>query len=128
MEWLIVSDGTASQLYVGQSPLSDQDIAEASERGDFIVLNDCRCVRTLMMPGPNGVVQQNIVSPIGVSRSGVRLRIKPMAYIRPSEDPATLESLLEQVKHCAATEVRHRLAESGLTLPGDNVSPLRPRG
>lgn len=130
MEWLIVSDGTPQLIYVGQSNKTDEEISEISERGGFLTLEDCRCIRTIMLPGPNGsFVLQNTVTPVGISRSGVRLRIKPASYIRPAEDHATLEAMLEQIKHCAANEVKHRLADAGLTLPsGGNVTPLKHRG
>jgi len=116
--WIMVSDGTPQMLYVGKSPLTDEEIEEVAKGGGFLVLEECRTMRTLLIPNPGGgVILQNQLVPAGLCRSAAKIRVCPKSYIRPDEDKATMDPLLEQIKQCETAELTHRAKEAGLVTP-----------
>lgn len=122
--WLMVSDGTPQMLYIGKSALTDEEIENVSKEHRYLVLEECRTLRTLLIPRPDGVVLQNQLLPAGMCRGAAKIRVKPASYHRPDEDPATLGPVLEQIKQCEASELKHRAKESGLvTADGVRVGP-----
>lgn len=124
--WLLVSDGTPQMHYVGTSFLTDDEIDELDLKGEYLLLEDCRSLRTLIMPSPDGVLMQNQITPISLCRGAVRVRIRPTSYVRPDEDEATMKVLSAQIKKCEENELEHRMKEAGL-VPADGAR-VGPRG
>jgi hypothetical protein len=116
--WLLVSDGTPQMHYVGKSILSDDEIDELSRRGGYMHLGECRSLRTLVMPGPEGIIIQNHVHPISLCRGAISIKIKPTSYTRLDEDEATMNMTLQLIKRCEEIELAHRVKDAGLVPAG----------
>jgi len=122
--WLMVSDGTPQMLYLGKSRLTDEEIEKVSQEGRFLVLEECRTLRALMIPSPEGVILQNQLTPAGMCRGAAKIRVKPSSYLRPDEDSATMKPVQAQLELCEAAELKHRAKEAGLvTADGVRVGP-----
>lgn len=113
LAWLLVSDGTPQMMYAGKTPLSDDDISFLAQKGTYLVLVECRTLRSILIPNAEGgIIIQNQLVPAAICRTATTIRIKPTSYIRPDE--ATLKVLLKQIEQCETAELRHRTKEAGL--------------
>lgn len=114
--WLLVSDGTPQMMYAGKSPLTDDQINLLAQKGAFLVLEECRTLRSILIPNAEGgIILQNQLVPAAICRTSATLRVKPSAYIRPND--ATLKVLLKQVEECEKAELKHRVKAAGLVTP-----------
>jgi hypothetical protein len=117
--WVIVGDGTPQSFWVGKTTLTDDEICEAARKGDFILLDEARTLRTLLLPREDGaLVQSNQVLPAGICRSAVPVRVKPVSYFWPEESPGTLRPLLEQLEKCSRAEMVSRAKDAGIEPAG----------
>jgi hypothetical protein len=120
--WIMVGDGTPQMLWVGKTTLDDTEIDKLSMEGRYMVLDEARCLRTVLMPNPQGgIIMQNQLTPAGICRGAATIRVKPASYIWPDEDQATMGPLMEQVKNCSQSELKHRAKEAGIELAGANA-------
>lgn len=127
--WIMISDGTPQMLWVGKTMLTDEEIEETTAAGKFVLLNEARTLRTVMVPHPEGFVQSNQLTPAGICRGATTVRVRPMAYLWPDEDESTMKPLMQQVESCSQSELKHRAKEAGLTLAGGrdlNHDGMRP--
>ena len=115
--WIMASDGTPQMIYVGKTTLTDEEINEARMNGEYITLAECRVMRTIIIPAPDGVNQSNMLMPNSIARRGMTTRIVPNAYFWPDECDSTLEVLLDQIKKCESAEIKHRAKQAGLVTP-----------
>ena len=124
--WIVVGDGTSQMAYVGKTCMDDSALhALSSERG-FLVMDECRALRTLLLPSPEGgVVMQNQLTPIGITRGAVRMHVLLTTYYWPDEDEATFRALTDQIKRCEEVEMAHRAKEAGLVTPDVRVRHLK---
>lgn len=117
--WIIVSDGTAQTMYAGKTILGEVAIDDCIKEGLAIELAECRALRTILMPMPNGAIAlREMVTPIGFTRGGVRMSIKPTAYLWPHEDEKAYPGFLEALKTAEENETRQRIEDAGLSAPG----------
>jgi hypothetical protein len=118
--WIMTSDGTSQMMYAGKTVLDESAIDEHIVGNRPIELTECRALRTLIVPTPDGNVgQREMMTPLGIAREGMRVKIKPLTYFWPDESKATytaLMSALEQAKHA---EQMHRAREAGLVTPNN---------
>jgi hypothetical protein len=122
--WIMISDGTPQMLWVGKTTLDDEKIEEITAAGKFVLLNEARTLRTVMVPHPEGFVQSNQLTPAGICRGAITVRVRPLAYIWPDEDEHTMKPLMQQVESCSQSEMKHRAKEAGITLAGGkNITP-----
>lgn len=125
--WILVSDGTPQMLYAGQTELDEAEIDELAELGRPVELHDCRALRTLLVPGPNGQIsQRDMLSPISVARSGIRVMVKINAYFWPDEEELMYKTFLETLDPVQRSEVAHRAKDAGIVTPDEmsNVEKL----
>ena len=116
--WIMASDGTPQMVYVGKTQLDDDAIEAIGKSGGFLVLNECRTMRTILIPNPEGgIIMQNQMVPAAICRGAATIRIKPVSYIWPDEDDATMGPLMDQIKKCSQSELQHRAKEAGLVTP-----------
>lgn len=121
--WIMVSDGTPQLLYTGKTELSDGQIREAVRQNDIIILTEARAMRTIVIPTPEGVNQSNMLTPISICRGGVKLRIKPLAWLWPDEDREAMSVLEKQLEKCGYAELKHRANKAGLVTPDGLKTP-----
>jgi len=114
--WIMVSDGTPQMMYAGKTKLEEEEIDRKMEAGSPLELSDCRAMRTLMVPGqaPGSITLNEMLAPLSISRAGIRLKVKAMAYFWPDEHPSAEKVFLEKVKLVEKAEITHRAAEAGL--------------
>jgi hypothetical protein len=87
--------------------------------GRAIELTECRALRTLLLPSPNGgIAQKEMISPIGLARTGIRFTIKPSAYFWPDEDELTQKTFMAALKPVEETEMQHRAEAANVVIPG----------
>jgi hypothetical protein len=116
--WVMVSDGTSQMMYAGKTVLSEAAIDTCMAVGRPIELTECRTLRTIIIPGPDGSVgQREMMSPIGTAREGIRVKIKPLAYFWPDESDATNKAFANSVSQAEQAEQIHRAREAGLITP-----------
>ena len=116
--WIIASDGTAQTMYAGRTGLKEEAVNTRMSQGIPIELTECRTLRTLLMPMADGSIgQKEVMSPIGITRAGVRLMIKPSAYFWPDEDELTNKTFMETLKSAKEAETKSRVAAAGLLTP-----------
>ena len=95
----MVSDGTPQSMYAGKTALEEEELDERMASGKAIELTDCRAMRTLIMPGHNGAITQSeILTPVCLARSGIRLKLRITAYFWPDEDKATEHSFMDKLR------------------------------
>lgn len=117
--WIIVSDGTAQTMYTGKIDPDAVDIDSCLGGGPPIELTECRALRTILMPMPNGALaQREMVSPVGFARGGIHMTIRPTAYFWPDEDEKAYSGFLEAIKTAEENETRQRVETAGLVTPG----------
>ena len=93
--WIMISDGTSQMMYAGKTALSEDELDDAIVMSRLIELNECRAMRTLLMPTPQGGVTQNeIITPISCARTGVRIKLRVRAYLWPDQDALLEETFL----------------------------------
>jgi hypothetical protein len=113
--WIMISDGTPQMMYAGKTALSEGELDDAIMMGRLIELNECRAMRTLLMPSPQGGITQNeIITPISCARTGVRIKLRVRAYLWPDQDAVLAETFLGQIKQAEDAEVQMRAARSGI--------------
>lgn len=113
--WIMVSDGTSQMMYAGKTTLSEAELDDAIMLGQLIELNECRAMRTLLMPSPQGGIAQNeLMTPISCARTGVRIKLRVRAYLWPDQDAILEEAFLGQVRQAEDSEVQMRAARSGI--------------
>ena len=118
--WVLVSDGTSQMLYAGQTELDEAEMDECVEAGRPVELHDCRALRTLLVPSPNGqVTQRDMLSPISVARNGIRIMVKASAYFWPDEDELMYKTFLETLDPVKRSETAHRAKEAGIITPDE---------
>ncbi len=117
--WIIVSDGTAQTMYAGKTRLKEETINARISQNIPIKLTECRALRTLLVPMPNGSVgQKEMVSPIGIARTGICFTVTPSAYFWPDEDELTNRTFKEALKPAEESEMQHRVEAAGLVTAG----------
>jgi hypothetical protein len=112
--WVLMHDGTPQMEYLGQTDMADKDIEETIAEGGVIILEECRCLRTVLVPGPEGINQSNILTSNSVARGPISLRIRPNGWWRPDEDKHAMEVLEKQMAACDKNEIAQRAKEAGL--------------
>jgi len=113
--WIIVSDGTPQTMYAGKTRLSEADLDSAIAKYELIELTECRAMRTLLIPAPQGGISQNeIITPISCARTGIRLKTKVCSYFWPDEYEAMESAFMAQIKQAEEAEVKMRAARSGI--------------
>lgn len=115
--WILVSDGTPQMLYVGQTDKSAAEIVEDRTNNKMLKLENCRVMRTLIIPAPDGVNQSNMLLPNSIARRGMTTYVLPMAFFWPDEDEDTMAALADQLGKCASAELKHRVKKAGLITP-----------
>jgi len=115
-KWVLVSDGTPQLLYLGKTPLDDSGISD--RLSSFIFLGECRCLRTILVPGPQGVAQQNILTSNSIARAGILMRIRPVSWWWPEEDEDAMEVVQKMIEHAEVEELRHRVEKAGIVVTG----------
>jgi hypothetical protein len=122
--WILVSDGTAQMMYAGKTTLSEEAIDEAIMINRPIELTECRSMRTLLMPNPNGSMgQSELLSPVSIARSGIRMKIKVAAYFWPEQDDKTAASFAAKLNMALQSEAQFRAAEAGIVTPSMSAIP-----
>ena len=125
--WIMISDGTSQMMYAGKTALSEDELDDAIVMSRLIELNECRAMRTLLMPTPQGGVTQNeIITPISCARTGVRIKLRVRAYLWPDQDALLEETFLGRVKQAEDAEVQMRAARSGIVTA--NAMKVGPGG
>ena len=118
--WVLVSDGTSQMLYAGQTDLDEAELDEMVEAGRPVELHECRALRTLLMPSPNGqVTQRDMMSPISIARRGIRVMVKVNAYFWPDEDKLTYKTFLETLDPVQRAEATQRAKDAGIVTPDE---------
>lgn len=113
--WILVSDSTPNMMYAGKTKLDEAEIDRRITEGVPIELLECRAMRTLIMGGTNGAfTQQDLITPLSISRGDLRLKIKPQAYFWPDENTLTEKVFMEKIRSVEKAEIAHRAAEAGL--------------
>lgn len=115
--WILMSDGTSQMMYAGLTILSEEAIDEAIMMNRPIELTECRAVRTFLTPSPQGIGQNEIMSPVGIARAGIRMKVKAAAYFWPDEEELTKASFMKQLDACNQSEAQHRAAAAGIVAP-----------
>lgn len=116
--WIMMSDGTSQMMYAGKTIMSEEAIDEAIAANHPIELTECRAMRTLIMPTPDGnVSQRDMLTPIGIAREGVRMKLKPLAYFWPDESKTTYTALMGTIEQAQHAEQAHHAREVGLVTP-----------
>ena len=122
--WILVSDGTAQMMYAGKTALSEEAIDEAMMNNRPIELTECRSMRTLLMPNPNGSMgQSELLSPVSIARGGIRMKVKVAAYFWPEQDDRTAVSFSSKLDMALKSEAQFRAAEAGIITAGKVVIP-----
>ena len=114
---ICVSNGTPQMEYVGYTDVPEGALDEGVAAGQMLTLTECRCMRTILMPTASGVEQSNILTPIGIARGGITLRVSPRSYWWPDQDADTLKALHKQLEVCCSAEISARCADAGLVAP-----------
>jgi len=114
-KWILVSDGTPQCLYVGKVDLNEDGKPFISKDG-FLTLSECRYLRTMMIPTPQGIEINNSVQTIGVTNGPIALAIKPAMYYWPDQDQASMSQLERMIAGCERQEAAHRAQAAGLSL------------
>jgi hypothetical protein len=118
--WIMVSDGTPQQFYVGKTPFNDDMVSNIAKHHEVLPLTETRVMRTMLVPNmEGGVTQSNMLTPISICRSGVDFKVKPLAWLWPEEDEATMAALRKQLDKVEGAEVKHRMSEAGLVQATD---------
>jgi hypothetical protein len=117
--WIMVSDGTPQIFYVGKTDLDEAEIRENLRAGRELTLTETRAMRTIVLPTPQGVNQSNMLTPVSISRGGIRMVIRPVSWFWPDEDKEGYGVLLGQIEKCDGAELKHRAEKAGLTLAGN---------
>ena len=114
-KWIVVSDATPQCMYIGKVELNEDDKPIMSKDG-FLTLSECRCIRTLLIPAPDGIQVNNSIQSIGVSNGPLTINVKPMMYYWPDQDDSALATLERMIGGCERQEQAHRAQAAGLTL------------
>lgn len=114
--WILVSDGTTQTMYAGKTDLEEEELDKRMSEHRPIELFDCRAMRTLIMPGqqPGAFTQTEMLSPISISRTGMRMKVRVMSYFWPDENDATNKLFMDKVRQVEKAEAAHRASEVGL--------------
>jgi hypothetical protein len=104
--------------YVGKTHLSEADIDEIIKRGECLELNECRCMRVILMPMGGQISQDIIMTPVSIARGPVRLKIKPSTYWWPDQDEAGMRAILRNIEACKASELVTRAKDAGIEPVG----------
>lgn len=123
--WIMISDGTSQMMYAGKTALSEEELDDAIMMSRLIELNECRAMRTLLMPSPQGGITQNeIITPISCARTGIRMKLRVRAYLWPDQDAVLEEAFLGQIKQAEDAEFQMRAARSGIvTADATKIGP-----
>lgn len=116
--WIVMSDGTSQMMYAGKTVLDESAIDEHIVGNRPIELTECRALRTLIIPTPDGNVgQREMMTPFGIAREGMRVKIKPLTYFWPDESTSTYTALMSAVVQTKHAEQMHRAKEAGIVTP-----------
>lgn len=123
--WIMISDGTSQMMYVGKTVLSEDELDDSIMMSRLIELNECRAMRTLLMPAPQGGITQNeLITPVSCARTGIRLKTRVLAYFWPDQNAALEEAFMGQIKQAEDAETQIRAARAGIvTADAMKVGP-----
>jgi hypothetical protein len=122
--WIMMLDGTSQTMYAGKTTLSEEAIDGDMTANRPIELTECRALRTIIMPTPNGDVgQRDLLTPLGIAREGIRMKIKPLAYFWPDESEVTYGAFMGTIEQARHAEQVHRAKEARIILPEMQVKP-----
>lgn len=117
-KWIVISDGTPQCLYVGKVELSEEGGRPLMSKDGFLTLHECRYLRTMMIPTPQGIQLSNSVMSIGVSRGPTVVALQPAMYYWPDQNSEDMAILMKQIEICEKEETAHRAQAAGITLAG----------
>jgi len=123
----VLSDGTPQMLYVGKVPQSQLKIETqpglgknmiiVPEADGFITVHECRVIRTILVPAPQGIAINNSTQSIGMASGGVMIRIKPTMYYWAGQNDSDFAAIVKSIDQCELSEREHRAKAAGLALP-----------
>jgi len=130
----VLSDGTPQMLYVGKVPQDKCKIVEYPRIGKelrllpdddgYVTVYECRCIRTIMVPTPEGIGVNNSVMSLGMSNCAIMLRIKPTMYYWAGQNDGDFDKLVQSIASCERNEQEHRAKAAGLVVARPKLGRL----
>jgi len=111
---IVVSNGTPQMEYVGVTDFTDKEI----ESSGMLELSEARCLRTILMPQGGSISQDIIMTPIGIARGPITMKLRPTSYWWPDQDEGAMKALKMQTLACEKSELVHRAKDAGIETPG----------